>query len=261
MKPNHNHSPIQSYEDWKQRKIKSGTFTQVVNEEPYKELFNESKSNEFKKLNDVFNKTENIVAEFRKKLPSEITADTIEPLENLRRFIFECIAVIENISFIMPVNCEFEENSKLYETNTYHYRQASNMFNFSLTEVEDSIKKIKNEQLDNLPKTFKTDYNPQQLNTIRERLIKAKIIDHITKNDFEYLFTKKPRITEMKFINWEEKRPLGHEFLKRVVYRNEKFDFKQVNDCIKSQDGKLFDSNCKSTAVYKNDILNSILDI
>ncbi|MDP3446070.1 MAG: hypothetical protein Q8T08_24680, partial [Ignavibacteria bacterium] len=119
-----------------------------------------------------------------------------------------------------------------------------------------------NGQTDETPKTFITGYEPEQLKTIRERLIKAKIIGQISEKEFVYLFTAKPISKTMKRLDWKESRPLGHEFLKRVVYSKSNFDFNQVNDCIKSKDGKLFDSNCKSTAPYKCNIkLNPILAV
>ena len=110
--------------------------------------------------------------------------------------------------------------------------------------------------------TFSTRYTPEELNRIRKRLIAGKMIKPISEADFEYLFTSNPVTPKMKRLFWLESRPAGHEFLKRVVYDDRHFDFNQVNNCIKFSDGKLLDSNCRSTAQYKNDdLFNSILNV
>ena len=110
------------------------------------------------------------------------------------------------------------------------------------------------------PRTFKTGYITMQLNTIRERLIFAGIIASISENDFIYLFTERPLSDYMIRMEWKQSLSLCHEFLRRVAYEREKFDFKQINSCIAFPGGRKLDSNNKSTAQYKNDdILNPIL--
>ncbi len=99
-----------------------------------------------------------------------------------------------------------------------------------------------------------------QLNTIRERLISAGMIEIISEDDFICLFTERPVNEGIVRLEWKQSLSLGHEFLKRVVYGEEKFDFRQINFCIAFQGGKKLDSNNKSTAQYKNDdLLNPIL--
>lgn len=120
----------------------------------------------------------------------------------------------------------------------------------------------KTEQFDKLPKTFLTGYTLPQLNTIRERMINAKLISDISKNNFVYLFTEQSITKKMIRIEWKESKPLSHEFLSRVVYHDKQFNFKQVNECIIYPKGKKLDSHDKSTAQYKNkDILNPILNV
>lgn len=105
-----------------------------------------------------------------------------------------------------------------------------------------------------------TEYTENQLNIIATRLIKEKIIDPISTSNFIYLFTGQEITEHMKSISWKESRPLAHEFLRRVVYGEDKFNMKQVNECIKFLENKKLDSNDKSTAQYKfNDILDKIL--
>ncbi|MCK9412100.1 MAG: hypothetical protein M0Q53_07345 [Prolixibacteraceae bacterium] len=240
MKPNHNHSPIQSNEDWKHRNIERTTTTHLL-EEHIKECSNERKCEEFEKLKDDYNKTQYIVAEVRKKLHSEITSDTIETLENLRRFIFDCIDVIENISFIMPINCEFEENSQSFEKNISHYKQASKMLNFSLKEVEERIKKIENEQCKELPKTFSTNLTKEQLTKFRKGLIDYNLIYNcITDNEFAYIFTGKPIKGKMIPIKW--KLPCGAKTATRtfieLLLPGETVRKNQVKRCFIDRDNK-----------------------
>jgi hypothetical protein len=124
--------------------------------------------------------------------------------------------------------------------------------------LEDSMKPFPGPEKS--PRTFKTSYITMQLNTIRERLIFAGIIESISEGDFVYLFTERPLIERMIRMEWKQSLSLGHEFLRRVVYDQEKFDFKQINYCITFPGGRKLDSNNKSTAQYKNDdILNPVL--
>jgi len=128
--------------------------------------------------------------------------------------------------------------------------------------LQNEIVGLENEDKKELSKnsTFSTHYNPEQLNQIRKGLIKKKMIKDISEADFEYLFTSNPITPKMKRLFWEESRPAGHEFLRRVVYQDRHFDFNQVNNCIRFSDGKLLDSNCRSTARYKNnDLFNPML--
>ena len=101
-------------------------------------------------------------------------------------------------------------------------------------------------------RTFNTGLTPAALDQIRVKLIKRMTKD-ITMADFEYLFTGKPLKNKMKKLQWLASRPIAHEFLRRVVYGEGQFDFRQVNECMQFRDGKLLDSNCKSRAEYKND--------
>lgn len=124
--------------------------------------------------------------------------------------------------------------------------------------LEDSMKPVQGPEKS--PMTFKTDYISLQLGTIRERLLFAGMIDNIPEDDFIYLFTERPVTGKVIRLKWKQSLSLGHEFLKRVVYKEEKFDFRQINACITFPGGKKLDSNNKSTAQYKNDdLLNPIL--
>jgi hypothetical protein len=121
---------------------------------------------------------------------------------------------------------------------------------------------LKDEPNDKSPKTFKVEYTSPQLNKIRENLINEKIIDNISENDFIYLFTGQPIFNGMKSIKWKKSPPLGHEFLKGVVYHNEQFNYKHVNECIIYPKGHILDSNDKSRSQYRNiEILKRILNV
>ena len=109
-------------------------------------------------------------------------------------------------------------------------------------------------------RTLKANCNTDQLRTIRMRLISNKVIGDITEKDFLYVFTNQQQINGINALKWKISHKLGHEFLKRLVYKDRQFDFGQINACIKYADGKKLDSNDKSTAQYKNDtVLNPIL--
>jgi hypothetical protein len=124
--------------------------------------------------------------------------------------------------------------------------------------LEDSMKPVHGP--DKSSTTFKTDYIIMQLNTIRERLMSAGLIESISENDFIFLFTERPVTGSMVRMEWKQSLSVCHEFLRRVVYKEEKFDFRQINSCIAFPGGKKLDSNNKSTAQYRNDdILNPVL--
>lgn len=129
----------------------------------------------------------------------------------------------------------------------------------SLIKYTKSNDEIKKEDVIELKTFTGSTYSKDQLNTIRVRLIDRKIIDRISEADFLYLFSGQPIFKLMNTIKWKKKRPLGHSFLKIVVYNEHEFDFNQVNACIKCQDGKLFDSNNKSTSQFRNDDILKII--
>lgn len=170
-------------------------------------------------------------------------------------FDIEVFAECENIRIESILDQVKQLSDKSYYGETDTYKQALKYIKYLSKVIKGEANK------DNTPKTFEIDCNPVRLNIIRERLISAKIINRISKEDFTYLFTGKPITKVMKSLIWNKSLSLGHEFLKRFVYQSEKFDFTQVNKCIKYPNGKELARNNKSTAVYKcDDILNPILD-
>lgn len=109
----------------------------------------------------------------------------------------------------------------------------------------------KNLPLDKLPKTFKVNCTTQQLNSIREGLIKAKIIDVISKNDFVYLFTEQPITKKMKRIEWKTFKTTAKYLLNRIV--GEGFSNPIANKCFvlaENPKNKIFDSNVEITTSY-----------
>jgi len=113
---------------------------------------------------------------------------------------------------------------------------------------------------DDLPKTFKSNFNPEQLIKIKGKMI-GEIISKISDDDFVYLLTEKPITENMRRLYWKESLPLCHAFLTKVVYGAGQFNFKQVNECIKFPDGKKLDSNHKTSSYRNNDILDPILKV
>ena len=101
-------------------------------------------------------------------------------------------------------------------------------------------------------RTFSTGLTSGELDHIRIIMTNKRMAKDIAKADFEYLFNGKPIKNRMKQLYWLASRPLAHEFLKRMVYGEGQFDFRQVNECMRFRGGKLLDSNCRSRAVYKN---------
>ena len=155
--------------------------------------------------------------------------------------------------FILPNGIKLDAFN--YKDQLKYWRMTSEKI---IKILEDSKKPVHGSEKS--PSTFKTAYIIMQLNTIRERLISAGMIESISEDDFVYLFTEKPLINGMVRMEWKQSLSLGHEFLRRVVYEGEKFDFKQVNSCIVFPEGRKLDSNNKSTAQYRNDeIFNPIL--
>jgi len=155
--------------------------------------------------------------------------------------------------FILPNGIKLDAFN--YKDQLKYWRKTSEKV---IKILEDSKKPVHGP--DKSPRTFKTGYIIMQLNTIRERLIFAGIIERISEDDFVYLFSERPVTEGMIRMEWKQSLSLGHEFLKRVVYEGDNFDFKQINYCIAFPGGKKLDSNNKSTAQYKNDdVLNPIL--
>jgi hypothetical protein len=155
--------------------------------------------------------------------------------------------------FILPNGIKLDAFN--YKDQLKYWRMTSEK---AIKILEDSMKPVHGPEKS--PRTFKTGYITMQLNTIRERLIFAGMIENISEDDFIYLFTERPLSDRMVRLKWKQSLSLCHEFLKRVVYEEEKFDFRQINACIAFPEGKKLDSNNKSTAQYKNDdLLNPIL--
>jgi hypothetical protein len=102
-------------------------------------------------------------------------------------------------------------------------------------------------------RTFKTFLSPEELNTIRLRLIKDEQISKISEADFKYLFSAQPIQPEMVKICWKDSISLCHEFLARLVFIGSKFNYRQANSCIFFKNGNKISSSYKSRAQYKND--------
>lgn len=177
--------------------------------------------------------------------------------------------MFDNASYKIPFPDECQPTDQNIEPKEWIIQAVTPIFeanhvifvcNYMLNEETNLSEGEKGRYTEFTSKTFKIDCKPERLNIIRERLIEKKIIKNISKDDFAYLFTGQPITQEMKSIIWIETRPLGHEFLRRFIYRNNQFNFKLVNECIKYLDGKKLNAGCKSTAQYKNDRLNPILD-
>lgn len=170
---------------------------------------------------------------------------------------------------LMPelINQHIEDEKQNYSDSLLIFKQLKDseiqvfeQINKAVLKYPEWIK-VTHPEVNSIPKTFlATAYSEIQLKTIRKRLIDNKIIEDISDTEFLYLFTGKPINKTMKRLLWNMKRTLGHSFLEKVVFSDKEFDFKQINECITSKDGKLFDSNNKSTSQYRNDdILNLIL--
>jgi hypothetical protein len=195
------------------------------------------------------------------KSMKEATEDQKPKIKNVCNEIGSYIDSIYNIKPDPDSVYEF----LLDEVDPWSFWQKPDLDELVILYAEWRAKKIHttvNQISENILNTFKTDYTLSQLKTIRERLIKTRLIDNISENAFIYIFTGKPITKRMKRIIWKKKPPLGHSFLKRVVYQNEQFNFKQIEECFIFPKGHILDSNDKSRSDYShNDILNPILNV
>ena len=110
-------------------------------------------------------------------------------------------------------------------------------------------------------KTFKTFLSPAELNTVRLRLITQQKINKISEADFSYLFTEQSISSSMVRVYWNDSRCLCHDLLSSIVYKNSKFDYRQINSSIAFKEGKKLTSSFKSKSQYKNnDFLTQLLN-
>ena len=81
----------------------------------------------------------------------------------------------------------------------------------------------------------------------------------ISEADFKYLFTGQPLSPDMVKLCWNGSRSLCHDFLSRVVFKGCSFNYRQANNCISFKAGRKLDSNDKSKAQWKGEILDQVL--
>ena len=109
--------------------------------------------------------------------------------------------------------------------------------------------------------TFACNLSPAKLSLLCQRMIKKRIIRSISEHEFIYLFSSGLIYKDMTALNWLESISLCHEFLSRTVFIHSKFNYKQVNACIKFADGQKMNSSFQNKSFYKkDDILNELLD-
>ena len=109
--------------------------------------------------------------------------------------------------------------------------------------------------------TFSCNLSPANLSQLCQRMIKQRIIFPIPELEFIYLFSSKLLHYNITPLYWCESKSLCHEFLARTVFTSSKFNYKQVNACIKFTDDQNLNSSFQNKSYYrKDDILNTLLD-
>ncbi len=160
----------------------------------------------------------------------------------------------------------FENEKKHYNDSILLFKETKECEILLIGQLKKAAKyytdwiKESHPDLSSIPKTLiVTEFENEQLIVIKKRLVDKKIIESISDADFLYLFTGQPIKKTLKKLIWKGSRPFAHEFIKRVVFGDKKFNFITINQCISFPNSKELNSNDKSKAEYKNDTLNIIL--
>lgn len=197
------------------------------------QLFNGMKKKEIIAFNHNHGETEKMMKEISDKLYSENRLTSLSDLEGLKKLITEYKSVLENIGATIQEKTNFEENRHFIERNNEYNETAVNTLKTSLKVVKDRIKTREAEQLNELPKTFKTGYRPEQLKELRKALIgEGFICNSISENDFVYIFSEQPITRDVQPIKWKVLRGLTalREFI-ALVTGDPVVHTKQVERC------------------------------
>jgi hypothetical protein len=207
----------------------------------------------------------------------------ISKIKELRNYPVETVRYLSGnlISLPYPLQILFSTYILKSITSEKTYRDAINfIINFyssdfpyplpfivlSDHDLKISLEEEKEELADILPVsksflTFSCNLSEANLIQLCQRMIKRHIIDYIPEPDFIYLFSSNLLHPHMTPLHWRESRSLCHEFLSRVVFIHSKFNYKQVNACIKFPDEQNLNSSFQNKSFYKkDDILNGLLD-
>jgi hypothetical protein len=216
----------------------------VTSGEDIQEFFEGIDQNNIKLIRDRIDLANELVNEIDNKMFSGKAFSIIE-LKKLKQLALQYQRILKKIStdpkfkIFLHLSSNEDMQDRLFKRLDESIINAVDGLKINIKVIESKIELMEIEQHEQLPKTFLTVYNREQLMKLRKGLINGGFIDDsIAEDEFIYLFSGKPITKEIQSIKW--RLPRGLTALRELIslLTGETVHKNQVRLCFKDYKDK-----------------------